>query len=144
MQICLNTFDKAVELKPEYYSGKAMIKGGPAQIEQVILNICINALHAMTIMRAESERRGGTLNIVIKNVNADKHFCDAHPSAVPGRYWMISHHDTGTGMDSRTVEKIFDPFFTTKNNEQGTGLGLSMVYNILELGKNQATRLSSS
>ena len=131
MEICSNSFDKSIELSADYSEGSAMIRGVPAQLEQVILNICVNASHAMTLMRAESERKGGKLSIAVKRIKADRFFCAAHPEARPGYYWLISHSDTGVGMDSSVVNKIYDPFFTTKEKGVGTGLGLAMVYNIV-------------
>jgi CheY-like chemotaxis protein len=105
------------------------VSGDPTQIEQVLLNICINSGHAMTIMRSENEQQGGILAVSLKTIDIDKHFRNFHPDAVQTRYICISISDTGIGMDQETISKMFDPFFTTK--EKGTGLGLSMVYNII-------------
>lgn len=132
MQICANSFDKSIELFAEYNDGSAMIEGVPAQIEQVILNLCVNASHAMTMMRSENEKMGGKLTVSVKKIHADRFFCTAHPGAYPGNYWAISHTDTGAGIDRSLISKIFDPFFTTKEKGTGTGLGLAMVYNIIQ------------
>lgn len=131
MEICSNSFDKSIELSAGYSEGSAMIRGVPAQLEQVILNICVNASHAMTLMRPDGERKGGRLSIAVKRIVADRYFCAAHPEARPGAYWLISHSDTGVGMESSLISKIYDPFFTTKEKGEGTGLGLAMVYNIV-------------
>ncbi len=131
MQICRNTFDKSIELSSELSPEHAVINGDISQIEQVILNLCVNASHAMTIMRPEGEIHGGSLTISVRHIKADRYFCSLHPEAVPGWYWMISHSDTGVGMDEETIKNIFDPFFTTKDRELGTGLGLAMVYSII-------------
>gem|GEM_PF-3101629 len=132
MAICQNTFDKCVELKPAYYVQKAMIKADMVQIEQVLLNLCVNGYHAMTMMRKDGEKHGGMLLLNIDRIHADKHFCNTHPEAESGKdYWILSVRDTGVGMETKTVAKIFDPCFTTKIKGKGTGLGLAMVYNII-------------
>ena len=131
IQICQNTFDKSIEISTEYYPSEALIKGDPSQVEQVLLNIFINASHAMTIMRSGDEKQGGILSLSIKKIKSDKYFCAVHPEAVPGEYWMISQSDTGVGIKSVNLHKIFDPFFTTKESDHGTGLGLAMVYSIV-------------
>lgn len=130
MKICQNTFDKSVSLKPAYYPERAMTKADLAQLEQVLLNLCVNGHHAMTIMRPESQKKGGELTVSIDKIHIDKHFLKSHPAAEVGDYWRLSVSDTGIGMEQKTMDKIFDPFFTTKK-EKGTGLGLSMVYNII-------------
>ncbi len=131
IQICLNTFDKSVEINTQFCNSPAMIKGDQSQIEQVLLNLCINASHAMTIMRDKNSRQGGTLTLSIKNVIADKNLCTVHPEATSDKYWVVSHTDTGVGISSANLNRIFDPFFTTKEKNNGTGLGLAMVYNIV-------------
>ncbi len=132
LKICANTFDKSIEIRSNGCEGPAMVKADPTQMEQVVLNLCVNASHAMTIMRKEGEPAGGTLTISISRIFADRFFCDTHPEAHPGHYWMVSHRDTGVGMDTKTISKIFDPFFSTKKTGMGTGLGLAMVYNIVQ------------
>ena len=85
----------------------------------------------MTIMR-DKEPWGGTLTISLGKIIADNFFCKNHPEAHQGLYWLLSFSDTGIGMNPKTVAKIFDPFFSTKETEKGTGLGLTMVYNIIQ------------
>jgi CheY-like chemotaxis protein len=99
-------------------------------MEQVLLNLCINGIHAMTIMRGE-DVWGGVLTIAIDKVVVDPVFQKRHPEAIGPLYWKVSVSDTGIGMDTKTAAKIFDPFFTTKEQGRGTGLGLAMVYNIV-------------
>jgi len=132
LKICRNTFDKSIEIKHEYYKERAVISADPAQIEQVLLNLCINASHALTLMRGKDEHKGGEINISIDKIDADKHFRTIHPEAQQIDYWVLSIRDNGVGMNQETIEKIFDPFFTTKAKEQGTGLGLAMTYNIIK------------
>ena len=131
ISICSNTFDKSIELKTEYYNQIARVLIDPNLIEQSLLNICVNASHAMTIMRKDHERQGGILEISINVFMADKDFITLHPEAKEIGYYNLSVRDTGIGMDKKTVAKIFEPFFTTKEKGKGTGLGLSMVNNII-------------
>ncbi len=131
MQICHNTFDKSIEIKADFAPEKALINGDPSQVEQILLNLCVNASHAMTIMRSPGEKHGGALSVSIRYIKADIYFCSVHPEAKPGSYWVVSHSDTGVGMDEDILKNIFDPFFTTKERDQGTGLGLAMVYSII-------------
>ena len=95
------------------------VKADPGQIEQVIMNLTVNARDAMP--------RGGRLNIETKNVRLDNRFAEAEP----GNYVMIAISDTGVGMNATTQSHIFEPFFTTKPVGDGTGLGLSTVYGII-------------
>src|SRR6516225_6759247 len=99
------------------------IMADPDQIQQVIMNLVVNARDAMT--------DGGTLEITTKNVDLDESSIGAHPDAVPGRYVLMTVTDTGIGMSGETVQWIFDPFFTTKAEGLGTGLVLTMVYGIM-------------
>ena len=133
MKICLNSFEKSIELKTSYYNEKALIKGDPTQIEQIILNLCVNAAHAMTIMRSKNQIQGGELGVSLTRIKSDKHLCKIYPDAEEIPYWLIKISDTGVGMSKEILSKIFDPFFTTKS--KGTGLGLAMVYNIIQQHK---------
>lgn len=126
-----NTFDKSVNIITEPALESAYTMADPTQVEQVLLNLCINAVHAMTIMRTD-DPWGGTLSVGLKKISADGIFKKSHPEAKAEAYWLLSVSDTGIGMDTKTVSKIFDPFFTTKEKGKGTGLGLAMVYNIIK------------
>lgn len=132
MKICTNTFDKSIELSIQLFPNRVFINASPTQMEQVLLNLCVNAAHSMTSMRKENEHQGGKLTVSVKKIFADKSFCSTHAEAREQKYWILSVADTGVGMDTRTVAKIFDPFFTTKLKNKGTGLGLAMVYNIVQ------------
>lgn len=131
LKVCKNSFDKTIEIETLLTDDSATVSCDPAQIEQVILNICINASHALTIMRSDDEEQGGKLLIRINKVFADKAFCFSHSEAESRDYWCLEITDSGVGMDDDVITKIFDPFYTTKRKEHGTGLGLSMVYNIV-------------
>jgi len=136
VKICRNTFDKSIEIVTSYSEANAITFADSTQIEQSLLNLYINAAHAMTIMRGDGEKYGGKLNISLEKLQADKYFFKLHPEAKNEQcFWRISVQDSGVGMGSKILSKIFDPFFTTKGEGKGTGLGLAMVYNIIKQHK---------
>jgi PAS domain S-box-containing protein len=132
VKICTNTFDKKIEIEVRPYVGHAMVKADASQIEQVLLNLAVNAMHAMTMMHPDVRALGGKLIISLTKIYADPYFCSGHLEAQPEiSYWILGVQDTGVGMDVKTVAKIFDPFFSTKEKGKGSGLGLTIVYNIV-------------
>jgi len=136
LKICNNTFDKSVEIITFFEPGCAMTSADPTQMEQVFLNICVNAYHGMTIMRKENEHQGGKLTIAIEKMKTDAYFSETHPESESNMiYWKISFSDNGVGIEKKNLAKIFEPFFTTKAKGSGTGLGLAMVYNIIRSHK---------
>lgn len=126
------SLDKSVNLEVEYPEDKVLIYADAPQLEQAILNFFVNGAHAMTIMRDKSEKWGGTLKVDISAVSATEEFCAIHQEAQVGEYWQLTISDTGVGMTQHTISKIFTPFYTTKDKGIGTGLGLAMVYNIVD------------
>ena len=131
-KLCRSSVDRSVEISFRSSEKSATIMADAIQIEQVILNICLNASHAMTIMRPAGEQWGGHLEISLRRFTADRLFCIDNPEAREGDYWIVSVKDTGTGMTSEVQHQIFNPFFTTKELGGGTGLGLSVTFNIVK------------
>jgi PAS domain S-box-containing protein len=110
-----------VELSARFPEGLYPVEADPSQIEQVLVNLAVNARDAMP--------DGGRLLIEAENVELDEEYAYMHPDTTPGPYLRLKVSDTGVGMDAETAERIFEPFFTTKND--GTGLGLATVYGIV-------------
>jgi PAS domain S-box-containing protein len=126
-----NTFDKSVQIVAHPAACPAYVLADTTEMEQVLLNLCINGIHAMTTIRGEGAVWGGTLTITLDQFLVDPLFRKRYPDAAANAYWKLSVADTGVGMEPKTVARIFDPFFTTKKQGEGTGLGLAMVYNIV-------------
>lgn len=99
------------------------IKADPTQVEQVLMNLFLNARDAM--------RSGGRLLIESGMVDVDESYTRFYPGVAAGRYAVLSVSDSGAGMDAQTLERIFEPFFTTKESGKGTGLGLFTVYGVV-------------
>jgi two-component system, cell cycle sensor histidine kinase and response regulator CckA len=100
------------------------IEADPTQVEQVLMNLAINARDAMP--------EGGSLRIALRRVSIDAEFARNHPPMAPGNYVLLEVEDSGTGMTPETAAHAFEPFFTTKHPSKGTGLGLSTVYGIVK------------
>jgi len=118
------TIPKMINIELRLAEDLKVINADAAQLEQVIMNLCVNARDAMP--------EGGSIIIETENVFMDDEYCKEHLGSKAGSYVMLSISDTGDGMDKETLEHIFEPFFTTKDVGKGTGLGLAMVYGIVE------------
>ncbi|MCD6305513.1 MAG: PAS domain S-box protein [Deltaproteobacteria bacterium] len=121
------TIPKMIDIELHLEEGLQTINADPAQLEQVMMNLGVNARDAM--------EEGGKLLLETENVVLDEGYCRDHLGARPGRYVLLSISDTGKGMDKKTLDHIFDPFFTTKEVGKGTGLGLATVYGIVKSHK---------
>ena len=118
------TLPKTISIDLQLKEKIQKINADPAQIEQVLLNLAINAKDAMP--------EGGRLIIETEETFLDDDYCKSHAGARPGEYILLTVTDTGHGMDEETLEHIFEPFYTTKGRGKGTGLGLAMVYGIVK------------
>ena len=122
-----NVIGERIEIQLQLAENLDVIWADPGQIEQVLMNLSLNARDAMP--------GGGRLLVETENVRVGEDYQRLHPYAVPGNYVLLRVLDTGVGMDGETMAHIFEPFFTTKESGQGTGLGLATVYGIVKQHK---------
>ncbi len=115
----------SVDIRQNIPNDTFHIVGDPTQIHQVMINLCINAAHAM-------EDKEGILEVAVGNTEIDKDTASKDPALHPGFYVQLSVSDTGNGISPEIIDRVFDPFFTTKDEGEGTGLGLSVVHGIVK------------
>jgi CheY-like chemotaxis protein len=113
-----------VEIMAELDEGLAIVQADPGQVQQLLVNLTVNARDAMP--------DGGRLVIETANLEVGDDFGAAHPGVAPGRYVTLTVTDTGTGMSDDVLRHLFEPFFTTKRQGEGTGLGLATCHGIVE------------
>ena len=118
------TFPDPIDIKTEVESDLDTVVGDATQIQQVLMNLCVNARDAMP--------DGGTLTLRAENTTLDEQDARLNIEADPGRYVSIAVSDTGVGMPDDVIDKVFEPFFSTKSEDDGTGLGLSTAYSIVK------------
>ncbi len=124
IEILGRTIPKMIRIETDLEENLGIINGDPVQLEQVAMNIAVNARDAMS--------DGGRLRFRTRGVRLDDDAVLPHPDLPPGEYVLFEISDTGCGMDAETLEHIYEPFFTTKPMGEGTGLGLAMVYGIVK------------
>ena len=123
VDLILHTFPRNIKVRLDLDQDLGVISANSTQLEQVILNLSLNAKDAMP--------DGGELTFTTGPRRLDESFCRVNPWAKPGHYVVLGVTDTGSGIDPNVVARIFEPFYTTKEAEKGTGLGLSVAYSII-------------
>ena len=122
-QLLRRTLGEHIDLSTAPADGLWPVKADAGQLEQVLVNLAVNARDAMP--------GGGKLTIDTANITVDEAYADGRPGLVPGRYARLRVSDTGSGMPPEVLARVFEPFFTTKAQGQGTGLGLATFYGII-------------
>jgi CheY-like chemotaxis protein len=120
------TLGEHIEVEIHLGAGVSPVLFDPGQLEQVLMNLVVNARDAMP--------DGGRLTIETSNVDVDEAFASGRPGLQPGRFVQLRITDTGIGMDKQTLDRAFEPFFTTKAKGHGTGLGLATIYGVVHQG----------
>ena len=120
-----STIPTTIDIQKHLPDADITILADPIQINQIMMNLCINASQAM-------EDTGGIMEIIVETVSLDEEAADSYPDLTAGDYLKITVNDTGPGIDPEIIERIFDPYFTTKEMGKGSGMGLSIVHGIVQ------------
>ena len=123
--------DQSVRIATRSALPEACVDGDAGQVEQLILNLVINAEQSMTTMRPEGEKRGGIVSLGLQSFKPGRAFLSTNPEAEDRDYWALSVLDEGVGIARHIQNRIFDPFYTTKPRDSSSGLGLAMVHAIV-------------
>ncbi|MFO8012888.1 MAG: PAS domain S-box protein [Phycisphaerae bacterium] len=123
MRLLSQSLPPRVTVRTEFQAPAAYVRGDPVQMEQVVLNLAMNARDAMP--------EGGTVTFAVEQREVSEADCESHAHARPGRYTVLTVADTGVGIPKEQHSRVFEPFFTTKPQGKGTGMGLAMVYGIV-------------
>ena len=123
VRLLKHSIDKRISLDLDLRESSPVVEADPTQLEQVIMNLCVNARDAMP--------GGGSLGVRTDEIFLDDAFCAKRPELESGPHLHLAVSDTGSGMSKQTLSRVFEPFFTTKETGRGTGLGLSVVYGIV-------------
>ncbi len=126
------TIPGTIEIKGTIEPDHGKILGDPTQIYQVLMNLCVNAVHAM-------KDKGGVLTVDLCSVGIDQESARDHNNVTPGNYLRLTVSDTGQGIRPEILDRIFEPYFTTKNLGEGTGFGLSVVHGIVRSHNGEIT-----
>lgn len=124
LKLLRSTLSSTIEIRQNVTSGQSIILADPTQIYQVLMNLCINASHAM-------EEEGGVLTVELRQKTLESTETVEHPTLQPGRYLEFRVSDTGHGIEPAVIGRIFEPFFTTKQEGKGTGMGLAVVHGVV-------------
>ncbi|MBF0235707.1 MAG: response regulator, partial [Desulfamplus sp.] len=125
MELMRSVLPSNIQIISDIDPDAGTVMSDPAQLHQIIVNLCTNACHAM-------EEKGGILELSLKNISFDESIREKSPDLKPGDYLCLSVCDSGEGISADIIEKIFDPYFTTKEEGKGTGLGLSIVHGLVK------------
>ena len=120
-----STIPTTIDIQHDIQATGETILADPTQINQIMMNLCINASHAM-------EQTGGNLVVHVKNVILDEHSAKGYPGLKTGKHVKVTVSDTGPGIDTAIIDRIFDPYFTTKEVGKGSGMGLAVVHGIVK------------
>jgi PAS domain S-box-containing protein len=125
LRLIRSTIPATIEIRTDLAEEKGMVMANPTQVEQVLVNLCANAAHAM-------REKGGVLSVGLVGVRFEETSPVKPPELGPGSYLRLTVSDTGCGMTPEVMERIFDPFFSTKHASEGSGMGLSVVHGIVK------------
>jgi len=125
LKLIRSSIPSTIEIRKDFSASADTILGDPTQINQILMNLCTNAAHAM-------REEGGILTVRLKNMDLDEDTATRNHELTPGKYLTLAVSDTGQGMEPELIDRIFDPYFTTKEVGEGTGMGLAVVHGIVK------------